>query len=284
MISFAIPPLHYSTSTCYKTLPLPPPLLPFSTLFPPFILHTTPTSLPFHFPPLLPHPFPFTFTTLLPPSLPLHFHHTTPTIPSPSLSPTISSPLHSPHYSHHPFPFTSPTHSHHPFPFTFTTLPTIPSPSLSPHYPPSLPLHFHHTSLPLHFHHTTPTIPSPSLSPHIPSPSLSSHYFHHPFPFTFTTLLPPSLPLHFRHNSHNTAHSDGPTALPAPVPRDQRDVIERYVSYSIPAKLYSHTCRHNNSDEPGNPVGLQMRAASVQPCVVSHQLDSCHVTLAGMAI
>lgn len=73
---------------------------------------------------------------------------------------------------------------------------------------------------------------------------------------------------------HTTAspaplHLGGANTAPAPSTRSHKGIVERYVSYSIPTKLYSNLCRHQRGDNTAHKM----------PCCISSTLCCCGVVL-----
>eukprot|EP00731_Ephydatia_muelleri_P023385 Em0015g968a len=59
------------------------------------------------------------------------------------------------------------------------------------------------------------------------------------------------------------------TTAPIPAAADHKGMVESYVSYSIPAKLYSQSCGHHRNENPGN----------LMSCCISSCLCCCGAVL-----
>ena len=140
----------------------------------------------------------------------------------------------------------------------------------------------HHTT------HITPLHPSSLQTKTIalltqPSTSTTSLFLHFHTPPSPPSLLgaaysPPSILY--------AANSSGPASTPpapptAPPTRDQRGRVERYISYSIPTRLYNNTCRRHEDGSPGD--SRTTKSCCVSSCLCCECYSLCHVTLAGMS-
>ena len=152
------------------------------------------------------------------------------------------------YHSESPTSPTSHTHMHHtthitplhPFSLQTKTIALLTQPSTST------------TSLYLHFH-TPPSPPSLLGAAYSPSSLLYAAYPSGP---AFTSPAPPT----------------------APPTRDQRGIVERYVSYSIPSRLY---CPGYEDGSPGD--SRTRKSCCVSSCLCCECCSLCHVTLAGMS-